>query len=291
MATPRKKWVKVEDSIGRDDLSNDELATLIRLMTYLNTQWARDGLNGEAAARILLRPVDLMACTGSESLARARRIIDACSVKVELTVTRYSKNTEVFWPKYLVAQGLDTPEQGKPGETLGNKSPPPQDARRKTQTQDARRNKNKAQAPAADAAPPPEKPSVKGLKPERFEGPERDRIQNWAQAKGYPKDVLDAGMERFREWAPLKQQSRTKAQWVSAFMRIVREGVESHTIVAKGDEKPKGLAYGDAAPMLAERRRIHDEENARGRLRIADTEEPESIGKIIDESLKIGKGR
>ena len=32
MATARKHWFRVMDSIGRDDLTNDELATMIRLM-------------------------------------------------------------------------------------------------------------------------------------------------------------------------------------------------------------------------------------------------------------------
>lgn len=135
MATPRKHWFKVADSIARDDLSNDELATMVRLLAMLNTQWARDGLDGEEAARIALRPVDLMACTGSESLVRARRIVGALKVKVGWTVDTIGKQTVISWPKSLEFQDWDS---RKPGKSGGKSSPrvapsETQDARRKTQ--------------------------------------------------------------------------------------------------------------------------------------------------------------
>ena len=135
MATPRKKWFKVADSIARDDLSNDELATMIRLLAMLNTQWARDGLDGEEATRIALRPVDLMACTGSESLARARRIAGALAVKVGCTVDAVGKQTVISWPKCLEFQDWDSRKPGKPGGKSSPRVAPSetQDARRKTQ--------------------------------------------------------------------------------------------------------------------------------------------------------------
>jgi len=291
VATPRKHWFKVADSLTQEPFSNDELATLIRLMGELNQRWARDGLSADQACSILLRPGDLMSCTGTGSLARARRVANALAVHVSLTVDAQGTNTLIKWPKWSIFQGLDTREQGKPGENPGQKTPPPQDARRKTQDAPARQKKERSQATAASAAPVSENPSGKGSKPDQFDGTYRDRIVQWAKTKGYPKDVLDVGMERFREWSPLKQVNRTQSQWVGAFMRIVREGVEGGSIVAKGDEKPKGLAYGDAAPMLRERKRVHDEENARGaeKLRLVDAQTPEAVGALIDEALKRGK--
>jgi len=150
VATPRKHWFKVADSIARDDLSNDELGTMIRLLAMLNTQWARDGLDGEEAARIALRPVDLMACTGSESLARARRIVGALKVKVGLTVDEVGKQTVIFWPKSLEFQDWDSRQQGKRrGEASPRVAPSEtQDARRRRKTQDAEKE-------GRDSAPTP----------------------------------------------------------------------------------------------------------------------------------------
>ncbi len=67
MATPRKHWFRVADSIADEDFRNDELAFLIRLMAALNTQWARNGLSAEDACRITLSESALM------SLADVRR--------------------------------------------------------------------------------------------------------------------------------------------------------------------------------------------------------------------------
>ncbi len=72
MSTPRKRWFRVADSIGRESWDNDTLALCIRLMAHLNTRWARDGLDGEEAAMVTLRPGDLMEIAGCRRLDRAR---------------------------------------------------------------------------------------------------------------------------------------------------------------------------------------------------------------------------
>jgi len=153
MATNRKAWFKVADSIGRDDLSNDELATLIRLMGALNTQWARDGLTAEESTSIVLRPVDLMALTGSRSLVRARRTIVHMRANVSLTVEEQGANTRIKWPKWASFQGLTTRKQGKPDPEIAPRLPPPQ---KQTQTLEAdavREEKRDGKPPSAVALP------------------------------------------------------------------------------------------------------------------------------------------
>lgn len=82
MATPRKRWFRVADSIGRESWDNDTLALCIRLMAHLNTRWARDGLEGDEAAMVTLRPGDLMEISGCRRLDRARARLAALAGEI-----------------------------------------------------------------------------------------------------------------------------------------------------------------------------------------------------------------
>lgn len=64
MATPRKHWFKVADSVLREEWSNDTLATHVRLMAWLNQRWARDGIEHEKAGSAVIGGFDAMAITG-----------------------------------------------------------------------------------------------------------------------------------------------------------------------------------------------------------------------------------
>lgn len=68
MATPRKRYFRVADSLAHEELTNDELAFLIRLMSHLNTRWARDGLSADEAGEARLSVGAFM------GLARVSRI-------------------------------------------------------------------------------------------------------------------------------------------------------------------------------------------------------------------------
>ena len=211
MATARKHWFRVMDSIGRDDLTNDELATMIRLMGALNTQWARDGLNGPDAASITLRSADLQALTGCLSLARARRTIVQLATKVTLTVDEQSTNTQIKWPKWLELQNLAAPTEGKPREALARELPPPQDARRKTQ--DARQKKERT----------PKKPS--GLCPSELPEPQSSQAIKWAEARGTPLAELEFRWGRVCRWSEQKPTvKRTAAGWYSTLQNWVESG-------------------------------------------------------------------
>ena len=220
MATPRKHWFKVMDSIARDDLSNDEVATMIRLLGMLNTQWARDGLSGADAARITCRPADLMACTGSESLARARRIADALSVKVGLTVDRVGKQTIIFWPKCLELQGWDSPVSGNSKD-----SSPPRDSPSETKT----KTKTKTETQEGAASPPSRAKGKKVRKlptpcPDHLSDDEVRRVSEWAPLQDPPISPKSLGpaWARFVTWAHGKGER--KKDWVAAFRNALLRG-------------------------------------------------------------------
>lgn len=293
MATARRHWFRVADSVAREDWSNDVAATFLRLGGMLNTRWARDGLDPAEACEIVLRPADLMACTGSQSLARARRIVNELAAHLSITVDEQGANTRLAWPKWAEFQKLDAPKtSAKRPESAPKMPPPPPPPPPPPQDAPAPAiQKGEAPEPIASAPPPPPPASVrrstKVPKPSSFTGEARDRIQQWAAAKGFDRAALNAGLERFREWEPLKTQNRTISQWVGAFMRIVREGVEEGKIHSKGPGSRPAM-YRSADQVLAEARRKQAEDDARSRAR--EPEEPDQIAKVIDLALRQAAG-
>lgn len=222
MATPRKHWFRVADSMGQDPLSNDELATAIRLMAELNTRWARDGLTAEESCSIVLRPGDLMACTGSGSLARARRIVHALATHISLIVDEQGVNTSIKWPKWAEFQGLTTREQGNSRENNSRESPPPQDApaRRPRKTQDANRK-----TPESVSAPPEEPPKPKPSKtlcPERLDPEDRESLLAWARSKDFNESEVRWAFNAVKDWSQSKGERRVN--WVAAVRNAMRDG-------------------------------------------------------------------
>lgn len=130
MATPRKHWFKVADSIGDEDWDNDVLATLIRLQARLNTKWARNGLTGEEAGKITLTAGDAMAVTHRTSFARALQVLRRCTAAVSLVLHEQRASVKLEWPKWPEFQGLLVQELP---ESRPLRKTPPQDARRKTE--------------------------------------------------------------------------------------------------------------------------------------------------------------
>ncbi len=232
MATPRKHWFKVADSIGDEDWDNDILATLIRLQARLNTKWARNGLTGEEAGRITLTAGDAMAVTHRTSFARASSLLRRCTAAASLTIRVDRASVKIEWPKWPEFQGLLSPESP---ESRPLRKTPPQDARRKTQE----RESEAPAAPVADAPPPSRARRVLVEKPESFPDESKERLRLWADRKGYGRDLLNAGLDAFRDWTPQKPPyRRTLEQWEGSFKKIVREGVADGKL-GKPDAKPK----------------------------------------------------
>lgn len=170
---------------------------------------------------------------------------------------------------------------------------PPESRSRNRETRDERREGEGelegATASLAPASPTPSAPvrkSSKIPKPASFTGETRDRIQTWAASKGYDRAVLNAALERFREWEPLKTQNRTMSQWVGAFMRIVREGVDEGKI-QRAPAGPASSRYRDAESVLAEARRKQREDDERARGQAG---EAEQVAKVIELSLRQAAG-
>lgn len=86
MATPRKHWFYVADALGREPLTNDQLACSVRLMAHMNSRRSRDKLDPEAACRCVLRAADLFAITGKGQLRAARALLEQVAARFEIRV-------------------------------------------------------------------------------------------------------------------------------------------------------------------------------------------------------------
>lgn len=126
MATPRKHWFRVEDSIRGQGWDNDELAMAVRLMALLNTQWARNGIRDpDKACRITLSPGALADCAGCQSVVRARSVLRRLSMRSRLTFDESGADTSIYWPKYAEVQELRTPRMPESSPDIARELPSP----------------------------------------------------------------------------------------------------------------------------------------------------------------------
>lgn len=120
MATPRKRYFRVADQILREGWPDDVLATVVRLMAFLNGRWARDGVPNEHAGDAVLAPQDVLSVAGLTSTRRALERMRALSRSANLTslsITEERRGRRVFvrvsWPKFPEFQAMTSPGSGE----------------------------------------------------------------------------------------------------------------------------------------------------------------------------------
>lgn len=157
--------MRVADSVAREPWSNDMLASAIRLMGYLHTRWARDGLSSEEGCQVVLSAGQLMDLTGSGSLMRARRTLRALAVHVTLTVVENGAYTLVEWRKFADFQGWESESGADRGKSSGSKMPPPHPASRIPHPEEEKTQSRSAPPPAGAAAPERVRPAPRRRPP------------------------------------------------------------------------------------------------------------------------------
>jgi hypothetical protein len=106
--TPRKRYFRVADKVLRKAWSNDELASLIRLMAYLNQRWARDNIAHDEAGHAEISIQDLMTITGRKRADYARLAASKWRAMAELTLQHRGDITVLLWPKFAEFQEFGT---------------------------------------------------------------------------------------------------------------------------------------------------------------------------------------
>jgi hypothetical protein len=119
VATPRKRYFRVADSILREPWDRDTKMNLVMLMAYLNTRWARDGIPDEEAGRALLCRADVAAITGRLRPDIALKSLRSLAEVVSMTIESRGDFTLIDWPKYAEFQEYASRTRGsqKPNES------------------------------------------------------------------------------------------------------------------------------------------------------------------------------
>jgi len=107
VATPRKRWFKVADSILREDWDDATLATAVRLMAWLNQRWRRDAIDHDQAGSAVIGAADAMAITRKmrplvalKSLASLPLAAGWSSASASLDDDKRPTRVTLTWPKY-----------------------------------------------------------------------------------------------------------------------------------------------------------------------------------------------
>lgn len=202
MATPRKHWFRVADSILFEGWDDNQLATMVRLSAYLNTRWAREGRTPDEACRAVLDAADLAKITGKRrrdvALKSLQRLANVTAMSVEVR----GEVAEIFWPKWSDFQQLRSPSSPETAPS----------ARRPRKTQDA----------PADTRERRRKPAR--VCPDHLTDGEREAIARWAleQPIPIPREKLGPAWGRFRDWAISKDER--KQDWAAAFRNALSKG-------------------------------------------------------------------
>lgn len=107
MASDRRAYFLMADSILHEGWDDTTIADLARLSAYLNTKWARERRSAEDAGTAWLSPQDCMLVTGTASPARARRRLSALPARARVSLSAREEmrgralGVYLEWPKFV----------------------------------------------------------------------------------------------------------------------------------------------------------------------------------------------
>lgn len=206
MATPRSNWFKVADSVAFESWSNDVAATFIRLGAYMNTRWARDGKRSEDRGRVVLSSAVLQQLTGTQSLARARRVLHELAMSITLVIDEQGTDTSCEWPKYAKFQEMGSRESPLPIS--------------KPSQANTKKEEKILGAPSAPPAERAKRARSKTLCPDALSPEEQIGILRWASAEGFTSTDVQREWEAMRDhWGSRREM---RADWPATFRTWLR---------------------------------------------------------------------
>lgn len=278
MSTPRKNWFKVPDSIAFDNLTNDELAGMIRLQGYMNARWARDGRREEERGRAALDSRLIMMITGKRRADVAAKLLERLANICEMFVERHADIIEIFWPNYAIFQEPDS-----------RKSPSPISETPPSQEQERKRESRAPSEPPASRAPRSRssgKADRKTRVPDKLDDEHLERVLRWAAGQKPPisPHAVAYGWKVFT--AKARANGYRYVDHAQAFENAL--GAAGDPWALSGYQPPAGSPssrYRDADDVIAEAKRRQAEDDERRR-----NESTEAIGQLIDLSLRQAGG-
>ena len=128
MATPRKNWFRLYHEILHSGLSNDELATLTRLVAHMTERWARDGLTPEQACTCTISRPTAMQITGKGRSDVALKLLETLARRSRghradvgpMSARCLGDVIVIEWPNFAELQELGS---RSPGRDRGSQRP------------------------------------------------------------------------------------------------------------------------------------------------------------------------
>lgn len=237
MATPRKHWFKVADSILWEGWTDAELATMVRLSAYLNTRWARDGMNPQEAGRAFLPLEACRLIARRTHRADCERALRALGARLTLSIVVVEGGIEIEWPKWPTFQGIQTRESPESRPRVS-----PSDSDSKTDSKTVSKTEEKKPEPPAPRSAPVSRPKGKRPCPDELEPEAIDRITAWASLNGIAADRLGPAWECFRDWA--RSGDKRQADWEAGFRNALRKGwvLERRNVNGSGEAESPAQA-------------------------------------------------
>lgn len=237
MATPRKRYFRVADSILREPWDRNTKLTLVLLMAYLNTRWARDGVDDKDAGRALLSQGDIAHITGYFRPDIARKSLERLAEVVSMSVERSGEFTLVNWPKFAEFQEYASRTRGS---EKSNESPLQSESESESESRRGRKQEAPS-APPAPRAPRARSPRSKTPCPDQLEPEQREAIRAWAERETIDLSSLDSEWSAMRDhWISRGEQ---RADWPATFRTWLRN---ARRFAARDRNRDGGLSPAQA---------------------------------------------
>lgn len=209
MATPRKRYFRVADSVLFENWDDNQLATMVRLCAYLNVRWAREGRDLAEACGADLSTADLFKITGKNRVDVALKSLQRLAEVTSMSAERCGDVTRVRWPKFAIFQEFPSPSASASAAS-------PASAYEEKRVE-------REKAPAAPAAPRPTRQRSSTPKtscPDHLEPAQRDAIRAWASENGIDHATLRPEWDAMRDhWRGLDER---RADWPATFRTWLR---------------------------------------------------------------------
>ena len=231
MAHDKDPYVKVPDAVLFEDLSNDELAAMVRLSCHMHHRWRSDRnlTLAEVGHETVLSKLDQMRITGKGRPDVAWKLLERLADIGSMSAERRGDVGAIQWPKWAEfhgSRGTDTP------------SPKPQP---QTHPEKHVRREKKEKSPPAPRA---------SIAPDALTEDQLRDVESYCSGKGIALSVseLRECWEIVALWSQGK--GKTARVWPLAFKGYLRAGWPQERLQSRG----QGDAFnGDSIDAIAAR--------------------------------------
>ena len=246
MATQRKRWFRVGDSILREDWDDATLATVLRLCAWLNQRWARDGIPHAEAGFATIGEMDAMKITNvKKPLTACKRLSNLPLLatlrgsQAELLKGSAGYKVKIEWPNFAEFQEYGSRLPGSDGAVTSLVTPPTNTPTKTRQDKSTNTSRDSAE-PDPSVKPAKEKPQPSAFDVEMADlltveiyksNPNTKQItanrrKSWAEIcrKMRTSDSLSEKQIRYAlEWVFTKANTEAECSFVVQSMQALRK--------------------------------------------------------------------